>query len=118
MHEVMIKTHLIITDIHNEYHMDWCGSIIDTKPKIVDGKPVFVIRGKSGAIEINTTDEKYLEKIAQKMTEPKGRAAVTTDRARIYIKQIDNSEKLIGILTHDKIKTFAPMYDSFYCNGE
>ena len=50
MHEVMIKTHLIITDIHNEYHMDWCGSIIDTKPKIVDGKPVFVIRGKSGAI--------------------------------------------------------------------
>ena len=63
MHEVMIKTHLIITDIHNEYHMDWCGSIIDTKPKIVDGKPVFVIRGKSGAVEINTTDEKYLEKI-------------------------------------------------------
>lgn len=118
MHEVMIKTHLIITDIHNEYYMDWCGSIIDTKPKIVDGKPVFVIRGKSGAIEINTTDEKYLEKIAQKMTEPRGRAAVTTDRARIYIKQIDNSEKLIGILTHDKIKTFAPMYDSFYCNGE
>lgn len=52
------------------------------------------------------------------MTEPRGRAAVTTDRARIYIKQIDNSEKLIGILTHDKIKTFAPMYDSFYCNGE
>ena len=98
--------------------MDWCGSIIDSKPKMIDGKPIFIIRGKSGAIEINTTDVKYLERVAQKMTEPRGRAAVTTDRARIYIKQEDDSEKLIGILTHDKVKTFAPMYDSFYYNGD
>ena len=31
MNEVLVKTHLIITDIHEEYHIKWCGSIKDTK---------------------------------------------------------------------------------------
>ena len=112
MHEVMIKTHLIITDMHNEYHMDWRGSILNAKPKIEDGKPVFIIRSKQGAIEMNTTDAKYLERVAKKMTEPRGRSAVTTDKAVIYLKQIDGTEKLMGVLTHNKVKKFAPMYDS------
>ena len=29
MEEVLIKTHLIITDTHNEFHIDWCGKIIE-----------------------------------------------------------------------------------------
>ena len=40
MEEVMLKTHLIITDIHNEYHIKWCGKIKDTKPKFKNGKPI------------------------------------------------------------------------------
>ena len=110
----MIKTHLIITDIHEEYYMKWCGSIIDTKPEIKNGKPIFIIRSKDGAVEVNTTDMKYLEDIAKKMTAPKGKAALTTDTASIFIKQIDGTEKILGILTHNHIKKFAPMYDKVY----
>lgn len=114
MQEVAVKTHLIITDIHEEYHMKWCGSIIDTKPVIENGKPVFIIRSKQGSIEMNTTDMKYLEEVAKKLTAPRGRTAVTTDTASIYIKQIDGTEKVLGILIHDHIKHFAPMYDKVY----
>lgn len=114
MQEVAVKTHLIITDIHEEYHMKWCGSIIDTKPVIENGKPVFIIRSKQGSIEMNTTDMKYLEEVAKKLTAPRGRTAVTTDTASIYIKQIDGTEKVLGVLIHDHIKHFAPMYDKVY----
>ncbi len=112
MNEVMIKTHLIITDIHEEYHMNWCGRIIDTKPLMQNGKPVFVIRSKEGAVEVNTLDMKYLEDIAKKMTAPKGRTALTTDTARICIKQVDGTEEVVGILTQGHIGQFSPMYDA------
>ena len=45
------------------------------------------------------------------MSLPKGRTAVTSDTVRIYIREVDDNEKLLGILTHNKIKTFAPMFD-------
>ena len=114
MNQTMVKTHLIITDMHEEYHIKWHGSIMDTKPKIENGKPIFIIRSKEGAVEVNTTDVKYLEQIAKCMTYPKGRTAITTDNAYIYIKEQDNNEKLLGTLTHDRIKKFAPMYDKVY----
>ena len=114
MNEVMVKTHLIITDVHEEYHINWCGSIKDTTPLLKNGKPVFVIRSKEGAVEINTIDMKYLEDVAKKMTAPKGRSSLTTDTARINIKLIDGTEKTLGILTHNHIKHFAPMYDAVY----
>ena len=34
MSEVLIKTHLIITAVHEEYSIKWIGKILDTKPKI------------------------------------------------------------------------------------
>lgn len=34
MAEVLVKTHLIVTDVHEEYNINWCGKIINTKPKI------------------------------------------------------------------------------------
>lgn len=115
MNEVMVKTHLIITDIHEEYHINWCGSIIDTKPKMEHGKPVFVIRNRTmGAVEVITTDMKYLEEVAKRMTSPRGREAITTDVSNIYIKQIDETEVLLGTLVHDRVKQFAPMYDKVY----
>ena len=69
MHETMVKTHLIITDIHEEYYIDWCGSIANTQPVIENGKPIFVVANRAmGKVEVNTTDLKYLEDIAKRMT--------------------------------------------------
>ena len=111
MEQVSIKTHLIITDIHNEYHMNWCGKIVEAKPLLENGLPIFVIKGTRGRMEINTIDMKRLERAAKLLTQPKGRSAVTSDTARIYIKEENGNEMLLGVLTHKNIKTFAPMYD-------
>ena len=61
MEEVAVKTHLIITDIHEEYHMNWCGKIFDAKPKLKNGLPVFTIIGSRGRMEISTIDMKQKE---------------------------------------------------------
>lgn len=113
MKEVFLKSHLITTDIHEEYHIDWCGKLKDTKPKFKNGKPIFIIIGSESRNELNTTDIKMVEKYAKMMTKPKGREAVTTDAARIFIKEENGREKLLGIVTHNHVKTFAPMYDKF-----
>lgn len=111
MEEISVKTHLIITDIHNEYHMNWCGKIIDAKPVLENGLPTFIVVGRGGRMEINTVDMTRLERAAKMLTRPKGRSAVSTDSSRIYIKEVDGNEMLLGVMTHKNIKTFAPMYD-------
>ena len=108
---VMIKTHLIITDIHNEYSIKWCGTIIDTKPELKNGMPIFAIVGSESRVELNTLDMKQIENCAKRLTNPRGRAAVTTDKAYIYIKEIGCKETCIGIVTHKKVKKYAPMFD-------
>ena len=110
--ETMIKSHLVVTDIHEEYKINWCGKILDTKPKIKDGKPIFVIVGSGGRMELNTTDMLRIEKCAKLLTRPKWRSAVTSDTARIFIKEENDNEKLLGIMTHNHVKTFAPMFDA------
>lgn len=112
MEERLIKTHLIITDIHEEYKFDWCGKILDSKPLIENGKPIFIVVGNNGRMELNTTDMSRVEKCAKLVSRPKGRTAVTTDVVRILVKQEDESEFLVGTLTHNHVKTFAPMFDS------
>lgn len=113
MQEIKLKTHLIITDIHEEYHINWCGRLLDAQPAFNEkGMPIFVIIGSRSRMEVSTTDMNYLERCAKRLTYPKGRTAITKDTARIYIKEIDGNEKLMGVLTHRRIKTFAPMYDS------
>ena len=111
MGEVMVKTHLIITDIHDEYHMNWCGKIMDAKPLLQNGLPIFVIIGSRGRIELNTIDMARIEQNAKLLTHPKGRSAVSIDTSRIYIKEIDGNEMLLGVMTHKNIKSFAPMFD-------
>ena len=111
MEEIAIKTHLIITDIHDEYHMNWCGKIAEAKPLLINGLPLIVIIGTRGRIELNTIDMKWIEHNAKILTRPKGRSAVSTDTTRIYIKEIDGNEMLLGVMTHKNIKTFAPMHD-------
>ena len=111
MEEILVKTHLIITDIHDEYEMNWCGKIADVKPLIENNLPVFVIVSSRARVEMNTLDIKLLEKTAKRLTNPKGRSAVNTDTSRIYIKDINSNEILMGYLIHKNIKTFSPMYD-------
>ena len=111
MEELLVKTHLIITDIHEEYHMKWCGKIVDAKPELQHGLPIFVIVGTKGRIELNTVDMKRIEKCAKLLTDPRGRSSVSTDSSRIYIKEIDGNEKLLGVMIHNNIKTFSPMFD-------
>jgi hypothetical protein len=111
MQEVMIKSHLIITNVHDEYDIRWTGKIKDTKPKLKNGKPIFVVAGGGGRMELNTTDMARIEKCAKLVTRPKGRQAVTTDMAKIFIVEENDNEMLLGVLIHNRVKTFAPMYD-------
>ena len=116
MQEMMVKTHLIITDIHEEYHMNWCGKLFDAKPLFNEkGMPIFAIIGSQSRMNVSTLDINYLEECAKRLTHPKGRSAISSDVARIYIKEIDGNEKLLGVLTHKRVKSFAPMYDKTGC---
>lgn len=63
---VKINTHPIVRDIHEEYHVKWCGQIINTHPILENGKPIFSIVSKEGHIEVNTTDIKRIENIAKR----------------------------------------------------
>lgn len=112
MQEVMIKSHLIVRDIHDEYSIRWIGKMVDTKPQFKNGKPIFIVTGGGGRMELNTTDMARIEKCAKLCTRPRGRTAVTTDTARIYILEEDDNEKLMGILIHNHVKEFAPMFDA------
>jgi len=114
MEEKLIKTHLIITDVHDEYNMKWCGKIAKANPLIKNDMPVFIVAGADGRVEMNTTDMKRLEECAKRRTRPRGREAITKDQSYIYIKEIDGNEMLIGVLTHYHIKHYAPMYDAVW----
>ena len=70
-----------------------------------------IIIGAGGRIELNTIDMKRIENTAKLLTRPKGRSAISVDTSRIYIKEVDGNDFLLGIMTHKNVKTFAPMND-------
>jgi hypothetical protein len=113
MQEVMLKTHLIVTDVHEEYFVKWCGSIANTNPLFKNNMPVFIIISFNSRVELNTVNIKQIEETAKKITNPRGRQAVTTDTAYIYIKEITGKETLIGKVIHNHVKQYQQMYDSF-----
>ena len=104
------KPHFIVKDIQDDYHVNWCGKLIEAKPILKDGKPIFVIIGSQHRLELNTIDLNYVEKCAKRMTYPKGRQAVTTDSARVYIKEESGNEFLLGVISHIRSKTFVPVH--------
>lgn len=112
---VKINTHPIVVGIHEEYHIDWCGKIINTHPKLENGKTIFFIRGSKGCIELNTIDMEFIERTAKDLTYPRGRASVTADKAYIYIVEENNKKTLLGTVTHNHIKEYNQMYDEFEC---
>lgn len=113
MQEVMLKTHLIVTDVHEEYIVNWCGKIANTKPLFKNNRPIFVIKSSGTRIEVNTSNMKHLEHCAKLITNPRGRQAITTDVARIYIKEENGKETLIGKVTHNHVRQYQQMYDKF-----
>lgn len=110
---VKINTHPIVVGSHEEYHIEWRGKIIDTKPKLENGLPVFRVRSHEGMIELNTIDMKEIERTARHMTNPCGTGKIVTDRAYIYIIEEDDRETLLGIVTHDHIREYRRMFDEF-----
>lgn len=111
--EKALKTHLIITSIHEEYSINWHGKIINTKPLIRNNKPVFILISSTSRVELNTANIKEIEECAKSITSPRGREAITIDKTHIYIKEITGKETCIGTVTHKHVKTYAPMYDKF-----
>ena len=103
------ETICIVTDTHDEYDIKWVGKILDSKPQFKNGKPIFIIIGTGGRIEVNTTNMVKLEEYAKLLTHPKGREAVTTDSSRIYIKEENGNEKLLCVVFHNHIKDFTPI---------
>ena len=112
MQEIKIKTHLIVTDVHDEFNIKWCGKIVDTNPVLQNGLPIFILISSESRVEMNTINMTHIENCAKRLTRPKGRSAVSTDKTYIYIKEVSGKDTLIGIVTHNRIKSFAPMYDS------
>lgn len=110
---VNLKTHLIISDIHEEYFVKWTGKMKDVKPLIKNGLPVFVVVSSDGRIELNTIDIKTIEKTAKSLTHPRGRGAFITDYAYIYIVEEDETETLMGTVTHNHITQYQQMFDKF-----
>ena len=88
MEEVLIKSHLIVRDVHDEYGIRLIGKILDTKPKFKNGKPIFVVISSGGRMELNTTDMIRIEKCAKMLTRPRGRSAVTTDTALALLADV------------------------------
>ena len=112
MKEVMLKTHLIVKDVHDEYYMNWCGTIANVQPAFTeDGQLMFAVVSSNSRVEINTLDMSELERMAKKITSPKGRTAISKDIARIYVIDQKQEQHLLGELIHKRIKSFAPMYD-------
>ena len=113
MSGVMLKTHLIVSDVHEEYCIDWCGSIANAKPVFKNNMPIFILISSEERRELNTIDIKKIEEVAKKITRPRGRQAVTTDITRIYIKEEGGKQKLLGKVTHNHVKEYQQMYDRF-----
>lgn len=113
MQEVMLKTHLIVSDVHEEYFVKWCGKLIDVNPLLKNDLPIFVIVGSDGRMEVNSIDIKTIEKCAKSLSHPRGREAITSDCARIYILEEDGNERLMGKVFHNHVKQYQQMFDRF-----
>mgnify|MGYP000000535356 FL=1 len=106
-----VKTHLITISQHDDYEVKWVNRLIDMKPQLKNELPTFVIISNKGRMELNTINILQVEKAAMKFSMPKGKESITSDRSYIYIKEQNNIETLLGIITHYHVRDFAPMYD-------
>ena len=113
MREIKLKTHLITVNVYDEYVVKWCGRLVDVKPLLKNGLPVFVVVGARGRIELNTIDISEIETCAKSVCYPRGKAAIRTDSSRIYIIEEDGTETLMGKVFDTHITQYQQMYDKF-----
>ena len=113
MSEVMLKTHLIVSGMHEEYSIKWNGQLANANPMFKHDEPVFVIVGSEARVEIETFDLKRVEECAKRLAVPHGKQAVTTATSYIYIKEVGGSERFLGRVVHNHIKEYKQMYDKF-----
>jgi hypothetical protein len=109
MKEKVETVRFIVTDIEDDFYTKWYGKMIDAKPVIKNNKFIFTIVSGRCRLELNTIDINYVEKMAKKATSPKGRQAVTSDSARIYIQEESGNEMLLGVVFHTRTKSFVPI---------
>lgn len=110
---VNLKTHLICTDVHDEYFVKWCGKLKDAKPFLKSGLPIFIIIGSDGRVELNTIDIKEIERCAKNLCCPRGKESITSDCARIYLLEEDGNERLMGKVFCTHVRQYQQMYDKF-----
>lgn len=106
-----LQTRWIVTDVEDSYSVKWIKTMKEIYPMFKNNKFIFIVVGGNGRMEINTNDMTRVEKCAKMMSYPKGRAAVTSDTVRIFVRQQDESEVLMGFLKHERAKTFAPIIE-------
>lgn len=108
---MLVKTHLIVKDQWDEFDVRWVRRLKDVTPKLDKlGYPTFIVFSNYGRVEIPTFDIKYVENQAKKFACPKGRGSFTTDKSYIYIKTEDD-DVLLGVVTKNHFRKYAPMYD-------
>ena len=109
--EEVTNTRLICIGCDDDFQMKWIRKIIDTNPSFDGDKLSFVIIGSNSRVEISTMDFNRLENVAKRITAPKGRSAISTDKAYIYIKEENGGEKIMGVVERCHIRKYAPMFD-------
>ena len=113
MPEVKLKTHLIVTDVHEEYIIKWDKKIATIKPFLKNDLPVFILVGSNGRMELNTIDMALIERNAKNLSHPRGKESITSDCVSIYVLDEEENEKLVGRVLHNHVKQYQQMYDRF-----
>jgi len=109
--DVVDEGRWIITHTDDGFNVKWFKKLQDMKPKLnAKGLPTFVLISSIGRSEIATMNMPYLENQAKKFTQPKGKGKLSTDVCRIYIKQEDGEEVLMGSVTHDVVRHYRKTY--------
>lgn len=112
MEQVKVKTHLIISEIQEQYDVKWTGKFKEVNPFLnEDGLPLFIIISDDSRVELNTISMKDVEECAKRIAHPKGRASITSARSCIYLKEIDGKETYMGYVVHRRVKKYQQMYD-------
>lgn len=113
MAEVKLKTHLIVSDVHEEYTIKWRKEIATIKPFLKNDLPIFILVGTRGRMELNTIDMALIERNAKNLSRPRGKESITSDCVSIYVLDEEENEKLVGRVLHDHVKQYQQMYDKF-----
>ena len=104
------KTHLIQVGEEYSFNVKWHRRIIDLSVKLTNGMPSFVIISNYGRVEFQTRSLNEVEEQAKSFCCPRGRRAIESDRAHIYI-ETNEGEVLLGTVYCTRRRDFQPMYD-------